>query len=192
MKTPSPFANGILITLIALGLLFGLLQGCKQDTRTGEAAVVALTAKPPTELLDISLSEPARKSLDAFSQMDLDGFTDEFADDIRYSWSSGDSLKGKQAVKDYYAGRFKLIESISFTDHIFLPIQINQSPTRDVSTGRWLLQWVFAHIQYKNGKRVDLWIHNVNHYNEAGKIDFLGQYMDRYPIMEATRDMMKK
>lgn len=187
MNRAASFSKSILPSCMALVMV----MGCRQESKPA-VVLEASKPRPLTELLDISLSEPARKSLDAFSQMDLEGFTAEFADDINYTWSNGDSLRGKEAVKEYYAGRFKIIESISFTDHLFLPIQINESPTKSVAPGRWLLQWAYTHIRYKNGKKVDLWIHNVNHYNADGKIDFLGQYMDRYPILEATKGMKTK
>ena len=185
--------------LLMRKILFGVfittfLFACKREMKTDESTSTpaASEKKPATELLDMSLAEPARKASDAFTKGDIDGYTAEFADNIKFTWSSGDSLRGKQAVKEYYIGRWKLIDSLNFSDHIFLPIQINESQSKNASTGRWLLQWSFAHVKYKNGKKLNFWLHNVNHYNDAGQIDFLGQYIDRHPIMEATKDMMKK
>jgi len=47
-----------------------------------------------------------------------------------------------------------------------------------------------ADVTYKNGKNIKFWSHSVNHINKAGKIDFTSVYIDRHPIMEATKDLM--
>lgn len=177
-------------------LLFGtfcssLLLACKPEAKKEEIAVVP-EKKPASELLDVSQSDPLRKSSDAFTKGDLDGFTSEFADNIRYFWSSGDSLIGKQAIKDYYATRWKFIDSLKFVNHIFLPVQVNESDNKNVGTGKYIMQWTLADVKYKNGKKISFWFHAVNHYNEAGKIDFISQYIDRAPIMEATKGMKVK
>ncbi len=115
------------------------------------------------------------------------------SDSIRYTWSGGDSLIGKQAVKDYYAGRLKIIESINFMNEIALPIQVNVSQQpKYAPTGKWVLYWTMTHVKYKNGKKLNFWQHTVNHFNDGGKIDFVGVYLDRNPIIEATRDLVGK
>ena len=178
--------------MILFGLFSTLLVSCKPEAKKEEAAAVVPEKKPATELLDPALADPLRKSSDAFTRGDLDGFTADFADNMLYNWSSGDSLRGKQAVKDYYASRWKLIDSIKFVSQIFLPMQVNESPLKGVMTGKYIMQWTFANVKYKNGKKISFWFHAVNHLNEAGKIDFLSQYMDRAPIMEATKGMKMK
>ncbi len=178
--------------MLFFGLFTTLLVSCKPEAKKEEAAAMVPEKKPATEMLDPSLSDPLRKSSDAFAMGDLDGFTSGMADNIRYNWSSGDSLSGKQAVRDYYAGRWKLIDSVKFMSHIFLPIQVNESPLKGVMTGKYIMQWTYANIKYKNGKKISFWFHAVNHLNEEGKIDFLSQYMDRAPIMEATKGMKMK
>ncbi len=149
--------------------------------------------KPPTELLDTSNAAPVRNLFAAFSRGDLDGMTADLSDSVKYQWSNGDSLMGKQAVKDYYTGRWKLIDSISFMNPIYLPIQVNTSQEPQYApTGKWVLYWVATHVKYKNGKQLNFWQHSVNHFNNAGKIDYIGLYLDRHPIMEATKDLMGK
>ena len=168
-----------------------MFVACKPEAKKEEVAVVP-EKKPAAELLDPSLSEPLRKSSDAFAMGDIEGFSADFADNILYNWSSGDSLRGKQAVKDYYTSRWKLIDSLKFVSHIFLPLQANESPAKGVMTGKYIMQWTLANVKYKNGKKISFWFHAVNHYNEAGKIDFISQYIDRAPIMEATKGMKVK
>lgn len=167
----------------------------KDDKTTGDNKTTISDGdkKPAAELLEVSTGDAIKKSFDAFAKGDVDGMVADFDDNIRYTWSGGDSLIGKQAVKDYYSGRVKLIQSISFSNHIVLPIQINESQQPAVAPpGKWVLYWQMSDATYKNGKNIKFWSHSVNHYNEAGKIDFVGVYLDRHPIMEATKDLMPK
>ena len=162
----------------------------KSDGDTTKTSMSSMDKKPATEILDLSAADPITKSLAAFAKGDLDGMTADYDDNVRYTWSSGDSAIGKKAVKDYYAGRWKLIESISFSNDIKLPLQVNESQQpKAAPPGKWVLYWVQTNVKYKNGKTLNFWQHSVNHFNDAGKIDFVGQYIDRYPIMEATKGM---
>lgn len=184
---------GVFIT----AFLFACNDEKKDDKKTDETTSTTKMAdgdkKPASELLDVSAGDGLKNSFMAFSKGDIDGMTAEYDDNIRYTWSGGDSLIGKQAVKDYYAGRWKLIESLTFSNHIVLPVQINESQAPEVAPpGKWVLHWAQAEVTYKNSKKITFWSHTVNHYNDAGKIDFVGMYMDRLPIMEATKDLMPK
>jgi hypothetical protein len=128
----------------------------------------------------------------AFQNKDAEGYVANMADDVKFRWSNGDSLVGKQAVKDYYTGRFNIIDSISFSNPIFLPVMANQSPNGgQTPAGKWMLDWFMVHVKYKNNKELRYWVHNAMHYNSAGKIDETAQYMDRHPIIEATKDLVK-
>lgn len=167
----------------------------KDDKPTGDNKTTISDGdkKPATELLDLSAGDAVKKSFAAFAKADIEGMTADYDDNIRYTWSGGDSLIGKQAVKDYYNGRWKLIKSISYSSEIILPLQVNESQAPEAApTGKWVLYWAMADVTYKNDKNIKFWMHNVNHFNDAGKIDFIGQYIDRHPIMEATKDLMPK
>jgi len=180
-------------------ILFGVfisvfLISCadKAEENTATATTTAATddtKKGGDELLSMSETDGIKRSLTAFSKGDLDGMTTDYADTCFMLWSSMDSLRGKQAIKDYYTSRWKLIDSINYSDHILVPLKMNVQQSSFAPTGKWILAWSFAHVKYKNGKKLDLWVHNVYHYNSADKIDFVGQYLDRQPIMEATKGM---
>jgi hypothetical protein len=180
-------------------ILFGVfisvfLISCadKAEENTATATTTAATddtKKGGDELLSMSETDGIKRSLTAFSKGDLEGMTADYADTCFMLWSSMDSLRGKQAIKDYYTGRWKLIDSINYSDHILVPLKMNVQQSSFAPTGKWILAWSFAHVKYKNGKKLDLWVHNVYHYNSADKIDFVGQYLDRQPIMEATKGM---
>jgi len=177
----------------AFVLLFFIACNNKEEENTTSAnstsTATAETKKTADELLSMSETEGVKNSLTAFSKGDLDGMTADYADTCFMLWSSMDSLRGKNAIKSYYAGRWKMIDSITYSDHILVPLKMNVQQSMFAPTGKWVLAWSFAHVKYKNGKRLDLWVHNVYHYNSANKIDFVGQYLDRHPIMEAKKGM---
>ncbi len=174
---------------LILGFFLIFLFACSENE--GEtAATEESTVTPALVLLDSTVADNAKKAMAAFEKGDMDGFTEQFADDVMYRFSSGDSLVGKQAVKDFYAGRWQVIQSVNFTENIYLPIQVNESQSQYAPTGKWLLQWAMVNATYKNGKNLQFWIHVDNHFNDAGKVDLVIQYIDMAPIMEATKDLM--
>jgi len=160
----------------------------KPATDTGTAPVSE--KKAASELLPLSEGDGVKAAMAAFSKGDIETMTTNYDDNIRFLWSSGDSLIGKQAVKDYYTGRWKLIDSLDFSEQIVLPVKVNEMQTATNPTpGKWVLHWAFAHVKYKNGKKIHFWIHNDYHYNDAGKVDVAIQYIDRAPILEATKGL---
>ena len=181
------------IFILATGctLLFACNTEKKDDKKMDDTTTTVSNGdkKPASELLELTAADPIKKSFAAFSKGDIDGMTADFDDNIRYTWSGGDSLIGKKAVQDYYKGRWNVLESLSITEPIVLPIQVNESQSKYAPTGKWVLYWALVNAKYKNGKNISFWMHNVNHYNDAGKVDFVGQYLDRHPIMEATKGM---
>lgn len=183
-------------------IIFGILLSsffvaCNNEKKDDKAATDGSTTiatsdkKIADEMLDKSEGEEVKNSWAAFSRGDIDGMSANYDDNIHYLWSNGDSLVGKKAVQDYYKGRWKLIDSINYSEHILMPIKMNVSQSKFAPLGKWVLYWTLVHVKYKNGKKLDFWSHTVNHYSDAGKIDFIGQYLDRHPIIEATKDLMK-
>lgn len=180
---------GIIISL----LLFACNNEVKDDKATTDSTAVSSSdKKPAAALLDMSEADPVKKSFDAFSKGDVDAMVSIYDDTVFYAFSGGDTLRGKLAVADYYKGRWKLLDSVQFSDQIVLPIQVNESQSKAAPAGKWVLFWSAVDAKYKNGKKIHFWIHNVNHYNDAGKIDFASQYIDRVPLMEATKGMAVK
>lgn len=179
-------------------ILFGIFSmsffiACSNEKTSEETSTPTTDAKPPVEILwDSTLTQSTAATMTAFENADIDGFTANYADDAKFYWSGGDSLIGKQAIKDYYTNRWKLITSLKFSNHIFLPIMAHEAPAPDVPGGKWMLHWYQVNVEYKNGKKIMFWAHNVNHYNDAGKVDHATQYIDRMPLMEATKDLMPK
>ena len=151
------------------------------------------TGKAPVELInDSNLVNSVKAAFTAFENKDIEGYTANLADNVMFRWSGGDSLVGKQAVKDYYTGRFNIIDNIKYSNHIFLPLMANVSPNGGATAaGKWMLSWFQTNVKYKNGKSIAFWAHNAQHYNDAGKVDQFTQYIDRHPIIEASKDLVK-
>ena len=180
------FLFGVLISTIFISCA----EKAEETPTTETSAPTTETKKAATEVLDLSEADGVKAGFAAFTNRDINGMTSSYDDNVVYRWSGGDSAIGKKAVIDYWNGRLKLIDSISFSETILLPIRINESQSPQYATvGKWVLAWNFAHVKYKNGKWLHFWIHTDYHYNDAGKVDAVIQYIDRHPIMEATKGM---
>ena len=150
------------IFVLAAGCL--LLFSCNNDKKdekkpaeTSDTMMSTTDKKPATELLDVSMGDPIKKSFAAFSKGDLDGMTADYDDNIRYQWSGGDTAIGKKAVRAYYEGRWKLISSLSYSNEIVLPLQVNESQApKYAPTGKWVLYWAMVDVTYKNNKKLNL------------------------------------
>jgi len=182
----------LLIAFFALALLNSCNNEKKEEKPAETVATPAEPAKKASaELLERNAGDIVVNSHEAFSKKDVDAMVVNFADNVVYHWSSGDSLVGKQAVKDYYLGRTKLIDTLVSLGHIVLPVQVNESQAGE-KTGKWFLFWTQNKVKYKNGKTIQFWMHNVNHVNDAGKIDVIDQFIDRGQIAAATAGMKMK
>jgi len=183
----------MLIAFFALAL-FNSCNNEKKEEKPAEAA--AAPAEPAKKMafdvLDLSAGDAVLKSAEAFSKKDVDGMLADYDDNVMFRWSSGDSLVGKQAVKNYYAGRIKLIDTLTFGEHIILPIVMNDVQAKTVRTGKWILFWTETKVKYKNGKTIMFWQHSTNHVNDAGKVDQVNQFIDRGQIAAATAGMKVK
>jgi SnoaL-like protein len=178
--------------VILSAFLFLLSCNNEATTEATGAATDSTSIKPSTEVLDVSEADAVKASFAALSKGDVDAMIANYDDNARQVWSAGDSAVGKQAIKDYWTGRWKLIDSLTFSEVIVLPIRLNESQSpKYAPNGKWVLTWTFSHVKYKNGKKLDFWVHTDYYYNEAGKIASVIQYIDRYPIMEATKDLRK-
>lgn len=178
---------GVLVSTIFISCA----EKAEEKTASETTPATTETKKAATEVLDLSEADGVKAGIAALANKDAIGMTASYADNVLLRWSGGDSSMGKQAAIDYWNGRFKLIDSISFADNIFLPIKVNEPQSKYSTPGKWILAWSFSHVKYKNGKSLNIASHTDYHYNDAGKIDVVIQYIDRQPIMEATKDLMK-
>ena len=182
-----------IISVIIIAAFLFACNDAKKESETTTTDSKSETGKAPVELInDSNLINSVKAAFTAFENKDIEGYTANLADNVMFRWSGGDSLAGKQAVKDYYTGRFNIIDNIKYSNHIFLPIMSNVSPNGgETPAGKWMLTWFQTNVKYKNGKAIQFWAHNAQHYNDAGKIDVFAQYIDRHPIIEASKDLVK-
>ncbi len=169
------------------------LSACDNDKKDEPAATTTVSSsdkKAAMEIMDMSSADGVKSSYAAFAKGDIDGMTANFDDNIRYTWSGGDSLVGKKAVQDYWKSRWSIIDSLSFDEPIIVPVLANEQQSKYAPTGKWILYWTLVNAKYKNGKKIMFWLHSVNHLNDAGKVDFVGNYYDRAPINKVTEGMV--
>jgi hypothetical protein len=169
-------------------LLFACNNEKKDDAKTTESTMSDSSGKkiPPSEFADAKYTEWGKKMTAQLSSGDVDAWASNYADNAKYRWSSGDSLDGKEAIFKYWKDRrMNVIDSISFTNDIWLPIKTNTPQTAYDVPGIWLLSWYMVNVKYKNGKKLVFWVHTDHHYNANDKIDQTIQYIDRAPINAA-------
>lgn len=160
------------------------------DSATSDTKDTVSTAKetktPQSEFADARYTDMGKKALAQLSAGDVDGWMNGYADNAIYRWSSGDSLVGKTAIANYWKERrTKIIDSIQFSNDIWLPIKVNQPQRGPDIVGIWLLGWYQVNARYKNGKKLMFWVHTDLHYDNNDKIDLAIQYIDRAPINKA-------
>jgi len=168
-------------------LLFSCNNASKEPSAKDSSTASATPAPPPqSEFADARYTEMGKKMLAQFASGDITAWLDNFADNAVYSWSSGDSLAGKTAMNNYWKDRRgKVIDSIEFTNDIWLPLKVNRPQKGPDVPGIWLLGWYEVHVKYKNGAHLGFWVHHDCHYNSADKIDRYIQYIDMAPINKA-------
>lgn len=179
--------------MLGFVLLSASLFSCNQGETKADAAAetpkepAAAATPAPAEFADPKYAAIGKKGLEALSAGKVDEWMEQFADNAVYVWNNGDSLTGKAAISDYWKKRRgEVIDSISFSQQIWLPVKVNQ-PQANEGPGVWLLSWYRVNAAYKGGKGMQQNIHTAMHFNASDKIDRLIQYLDRAPIASAIK-----
>jgi hypothetical protein len=171
-------------------LLSGILLACNNSKTEADNTMIkdASDTKPQqAEFADAKYADIGKQLLQKFESGDIDSWVNLFADNAVYSWSSGDSLAGKKAIADYWKNRrMNVIDSIHFTNDIWLPIKVNQPQKGPDAPGNWLLSWYQVEVKYKASKKLGFWVHTDYHFDASDKIDRAIQYIDMAPIKAAT------
>ncbi len=168
-----------------------ILLACKNEKKTDSgtekmSATDSSSKKPQSEFADPKYVDMGKKQMAQFESGDIDGWLSGFSDSAFYRWSSGDSLAGKAKIAEYWKNRrANVIDSIKFTNDIWLPIKINVPQRGPDAPGVWLLSWYQVNAKYKNGKKLMFWVHTDYHYDSNDKVDLAIQYIDRAPINAA-------
>jgi hypothetical protein len=162
-------------------------QKTDADTKMASETSDSSAKKQQAEFADAKYVDQGKSSLSKFENGDVEGWLSDFADNAVYAWSSGDSIVGKKAIIDYWKDRrMNVIDSIKFTNDIWLPIKVNTAQKGPDLPGVWLLSWYQVDVKYKSAKKLSFWVHTDFHYNDNDKIDRAVQYIDRAPINAAT------
>lgn len=165
--------------MAGLGLF---LFGCTPVTDQNEAAVAA-TQPAPVEIGNNEHIAMAQEGLQAMVNQDHEAFVAKFTDDALYIFNSGDTIAGKPAITEYWQERMEVIETIEFSNDLWLPIKVNES--EDVALGKYLFAWFDVKASYTSGGEMSQNIHTVYHFTENNEIDLVIQYIDRLSIMQA-------
>lgn len=170
--------------LLLLAVSGILLYAC-QEKKTEEAKKESATPVP-SEFADARYTEMGKKMLAQFESGNMDAWMANYADNAVHVRSSGDSLVGKSEIEKYWKDRrTNVIESIKFSNDIWLPIKVNTSQKGPDMPGVWLLSWYQVDVKYKNGSTLNFWVHNDHHFTANDKIDRTVQYIDMAPINKA-------
>lgn len=176
---------------ICIPLFTVILFACNNEQKTDTDTKVTSTSdssskKAPSEFADPKYTDMGKSMLAQFENGDIDGWLKGFSDNAVWNWSSGDSLAGKAKIAEYWKNRrANVIDSIKFTNDIWLPLKVNTPQRGPDMPGVWLLNWYMVNVKYKNGKKLMFWIHTDYHFDSTDKIDRAIEYIDRAPIVAA-------
>jgi hypothetical protein len=181
------------IFAIAFALL--VLSACNSanETKPEATETPAATSEMPTAadaagsiVLPPSSTDGLKSAIEGYASGDMSAFTANMDDNVKFYYPvPGDSLVSKQAVVDFYTKRRNTADSIVVVNPIYLGIR--NTTNAAVAQGDWLMAWYTFAIKYKNGKRIALPIHIVQHLNAAGKVDIMAMYYDMHRVMEASK-----
>lgn len=180
--------------MFAGAILSLLLFACKnektEETKTMEVksdTASTATSRGPAEFADPKYADIGRNGFQSLASGDVDSWINGFADNAVYQWNTGDSLTGKEAISKYWKNRrSQVIDSLTFSDGILLPLKVNQ-PQSIEQPGVWLLCWYKVHSKYKSGGSMTQWMHIDMHFDSNDKIDRVIQYMDRAMVAKAEK-----
>lgn len=170
-----------LLPFVALGVA---LFACNSPKPESAITATAEAKTAPTEFADSTYVNTCKQGLASLASGDVDGFTNNLAENAVYQWNAGDSLSGKNAIVTYWKERRgNVIDKLNINRQIWLAIKVNES--KQTRTGVWVFAWANITASYKGGKSMSQWIHNVYHFDPTGKIDQIVQFLDRVPIAAA-------
>lgn len=176
-------------------LMICLLAACETNTKplesrgmnTGDSMPADTSMnKPASEIAEARYMDVGKQMMQYFESGDYDSWKNYFSDSAVYIYSAGDSIQGKEAIASYWKDRrTQYIDSIAFSNDIWIPININTPQQGPDMPGVWLLNWQQVDVKYKSGKSLNFWMHSDYHFNEQDKVDRAVIYVDRAPIRDA-------
>jgi hypothetical protein len=165
-----------------------LLCACGQPKPEAEESAAPATPQP-IEIGDAKYIDVSKKALKAICEGNIDAFVADLADNAKFNWNYLDSLEGKQAITDYWKERRgNVIDTLITSNEVWLVLKANEPVAPTLPTGTWVFAWYKATATYKaTGKSMTQWIHQTQHFDANGKVDYTYQFLDRVPIMAALK-----
>ena len=165
------------------------LLSCNSDSAADKTGRNGMDTATTNSIAGISIAnrdfrEIGRTHLGAFARADIDGWLDVFADNAVFIWNNKDSLTGKDAIAAYWRNRWSKLDSISFSNQTWLPIELEGAEIMQ-QQGTWVLGWYQFDASYKGNIKVTQWAHDAIHLNANDKVDRLIHFVDMGPIMRA-------
>ena len=177
---------------IGIIVCVSLLFSCNDGTKTAEpTAEKSATETAPAEPKDYEIggdkyADMGKNGQNDFASGNIDSWINGYADNAIYRWNNGDSVVGKAAIATYWKKRrAEVIDSISFTNSVWLPIRVNKPLYTGQPTGNYALGWYMLYAKYKTGKSMTQRSHMVIHFDDNDKIDRTTIYLDKVPINAA-------
>ncbi len=190
-----------MIKIILLAVPFLLSSACNLQTSAEkyanrEKSIQTAEGEPVkgVHLADAKYVYFGKSYLETFSRGDINAWLEIFADNAVFQWNNGDSLTGKDAIAAYWSNRWSKLDSIRFSNQIWLPVRVTQ-PQSVEQPGVWLLAWYQFDATYKGNIKVRQWAHDGIHFDANDRVDRLIHYVDMGPIMRAVegkKDTSKK
>lgn len=174
-------------------LLLSLMMGCtgmeSQEQQTNSA-----TTNSAYELASDEYSDLAEEALSHLADLDIDAWGEMLADDVTYYFPDGDSgtrtvLTGKEEVINWWQNwkENSGIESMTFTEPVFLPVIANRTLNYSGLEGVFVISY-FSNEMVFNGNPVRLRMNYVSFFNDENLIYRYYSYYDRTPIIEAMNE----
>lgn len=169
-----------------LSLLFVVVVVLHGACSQRKTEIPVSSAPAPVEMGDSAKAALCKASYAALIAGDVDGFTASMSDNAVFSWNAGDSIVGKAAIIEYWKDRrANVINQLGIKDDVWLPLKVNSVPNQ--RSGEYVMMWATLASSYQfGGKTMARKLHQVYHFNNDGKIDYVGHYLDQHDMAEAV------
>lgn len=159
-----------------------VLAGCTQQADDGNDS---------WDIGSADHAQMAEQAMTHLSNFEFDAWGEMLADDIEYYFPDGDAgtrtlITGKAALLDWWKNweTTSGIESMTFSNTVFLPIVAQEAPNYAGLTGPYVVSYMSNEMVF-NGNTAKVRMNFTVHFNDENKIDRYYSYYDRTPIITA-------
>ncbi|WP_029038096.1 hypothetical protein [Salinimicrobium xinjiangense] len=177
--------------MITLTALFALLLSCNDKAAERNEKPVA-NNQSNYEVASERYSDLNEEALAKMAALDFNAWGEVLSDDVQYFFPDGDAdtrtvLKGKEEVINWWNDwkQNSGIETMTFSNTVFIPVKANQKLNYSGLTGVIVLAYVSNEMVY-NGQPVNVRMNIATHFNNDSLIDRIYTYYDRTPILNTV------